>query len=455
LGDKETLSSTILEVTCIDSRVLRDPERLPQCSVAARMSWAANRHTTRREDTAYCLLGIFGIRIPLIYGEGNDAFIRLQEEIIKVIDDESILLWDYDAGRQDFVNTLAPSQSLGVLAKHPSYFRSKGCVERLGPSSEPWRMTPLGLQIPSSRWIYRRPGAWDLELACLERKHGEVMYFGIPLSRNEFQDSFGRRHEPLTAFRFDAPVTRTSVSGIYLSKGDERLDSVQDLSHPQFLAILGAIRLDRHPIAQAKEECALVLRSICKFDIHGRCHEVSPTTLINLTQEEDIFVLRYLPDSATYSYGIEKGIDFVVISRFQGRKWTLMSRLFLLKPVQTRDQARGLRLQPEYAINKYNGLNWEQVMTSLDTSTTLSFSSTGGSRYFEVKAALDSNSNSGSILKLYIDWKVETAQQVPTRKSGNKCKIFTCVAISLIFLGVVVAIAIIAAFSSALTTRRQ
>jgi hypothetical protein len=48
------------------------------------MSWAAKRNTTRGEDAAYCLLGIFGIHMPLIYGEGRDnALLRLQEEIDK------------------------------------------------------------------------------------------------------------------------------------------------------------------------------------------------------------------------------------------------------------------------------------------------------------------------------------------------------------------------------------
>ena len=45
------------------------------------MAWAKDRKTTRKEDEAYCLLGIFGIHMPLIYGEGANAFIRLREAI--------------------------------------------------------------------------------------------------------------------------------------------------------------------------------------------------------------------------------------------------------------------------------------------------------------------------------------------------------------------------------------
>jgi hypothetical protein len=47
------------------------------------MSWAAKRNITRKEDRAYCLLGIFDVHIPLIYGEGEKAFTRLKEEIDK------------------------------------------------------------------------------------------------------------------------------------------------------------------------------------------------------------------------------------------------------------------------------------------------------------------------------------------------------------------------------------
>jgi hypothetical protein len=47
------------------------------------MSWAAKRVTTREEDNAYCLLGIFDVYMPLIYGEGKRAFTRLIEEVSK------------------------------------------------------------------------------------------------------------------------------------------------------------------------------------------------------------------------------------------------------------------------------------------------------------------------------------------------------------------------------------
>jgi hypothetical protein len=69
--------------TGIDARVLSGAVDLEDLSVACRMSWAASRTTSRPEDIAYCLIGIFQVNMPLLYGEGSRAFIRLQEEILR------------------------------------------------------------------------------------------------------------------------------------------------------------------------------------------------------------------------------------------------------------------------------------------------------------------------------------------------------------------------------------
>lgn len=83
LGDKKTLELLIHEITGISISALRGTS-LSQFSVDDRLSWARNRQTTRKEDQAYSLLGIFNVYMPLIYGEGSEnAFVRLQEEISK------------------------------------------------------------------------------------------------------------------------------------------------------------------------------------------------------------------------------------------------------------------------------------------------------------------------------------------------------------------------------------
>jgi hypothetical protein len=83
LGDKSTLERYICEITGISAKALRGSP-LSGFSITERMSWAAQRETTRKEDQAYSLLGIFDISIPVIYGEGKEKAIkRLREEIDK------------------------------------------------------------------------------------------------------------------------------------------------------------------------------------------------------------------------------------------------------------------------------------------------------------------------------------------------------------------------------------
>jgi hypothetical protein len=77
IGDKISMAQELSTFTGIDEAVLLGvvPPRL--VSTAKIMSWASYRKTSRTEDIAYCLLGLFAIHMPLLYGEGGRAFIRL------------------------------------------------------------------------------------------------------------------------------------------------------------------------------------------------------------------------------------------------------------------------------------------------------------------------------------------------------------------------------------------
>ena len=83
VGTKSTLCGAFAEITGISVGILTGETGLESTSVAKRMSWASHRGTARIEDIAYCLIGLFDVNMPLLYGEGEKAFIRLQEEIIK------------------------------------------------------------------------------------------------------------------------------------------------------------------------------------------------------------------------------------------------------------------------------------------------------------------------------------------------------------------------------------
>ncbi|KAK5655205.1 hypothetical protein OQA88_6104 [Cercophora sp. LCS_1] len=125
IGTKFSLRKAISKITGIDMRVLEgaDPST---CHVAERMSWAANRQTTRVEDAAYCLLGIFKVHMPLIYGEGSRAFFRLQKEIMKITEDYTMLAWGLSKHLSNKhhwrVQGIAPGDRRRPLADSPNDF---------------------------------------------------------------------------------------------------------------------------------------------------------------------------------------------------------------------------------------------------------------------------------------------------------------------------------------------
>ncbi len=146
-------------------------------SVAQRMSWASKRQTTRVEDQAYSLLGMFDVNMPLLYGEGSKAFVRLQEEILKRSRDQSVLAWRAPsrfawsikrnplAADDDFnVPGIVEESGRSMLAPSPSWFEDCGDVEfhareELSPS-EPLLVTSEGLEMKidlTQAIVKRRP----------------------------------------------------------------------------------------------------------------------------------------------------------------------------------------------------------------------------------------------------------------------------------------------------------
>ncbi|KAH0531218.1 hypothetical protein TsFJ059_000078 [Trichoderma semiorbis] len=93
LGSKTDCVDIVSSITRINKQYLQGQD-LRHASVAQKMSWAALRQTSQLEDVAYCLLGLFDINMPMIYGEGHRAFTRLQEAIMtSTPDDHSLFAW--------------------------------------------------------------------------------------------------------------------------------------------------------------------------------------------------------------------------------------------------------------------------------------------------------------------------------------------------------------------------
>ncbi|KAK4183155.1 heterokaryon incompatibility protein-domain-containing protein [Podospora australis] len=125
LTSKRACKELIRRFSGIDEPILSHSRSLETVCVADRMSWAAGRYTTREEDMAYCLLGIFNVNMPLLYGEGANAFQRLQQEILALTEDYTLLLWgirSYDESLKMWYFPRFPFPITKILATSPRDF---------------------------------------------------------------------------------------------------------------------------------------------------------------------------------------------------------------------------------------------------------------------------------------------------------------------------------------------
>ena len=88
------LCTEISQHSLIRPEYISSPGTHKNASIAMKMSWATRRSTEKLEDRVYSLFGIFGLQMPVLYGEGEaNAFMRLQLELIALSDDQSIFAW--------------------------------------------------------------------------------------------------------------------------------------------------------------------------------------------------------------------------------------------------------------------------------------------------------------------------------------------------------------------------
>ena len=163
ISDKRALAFTLQTITGVPQHILKEGLSSNRPCIAQIMSWAANRTTTRVEDRAYSLMGLLDVNMPMLYGEGRKAFHRLQLEIIRTSNDQSIFAWGYNERKV---------RTGSILADNPSFFRDcdkmelmnqDDLIESLGgdfqlPSIEDDRLdtfpvTNRGIQI----WLFLRP----------------------------------------------------------------------------------------------------------------------------------------------------------------------------------------------------------------------------------------------------------------------------------------------------------
>lgn len=186
IDSKTSLADIVQFVTNISHSVLSGHDSLEDICAAQKMSWAAGRRTTKVEDRAYSLLGLFGVNMTTIYGEGKRAFLRLQHEIMRQSADHSIFAWEHsyngneddDVGEYDWENSdcglLAPSpdqfmDSAGIFATSFSRFALEWSISN--PISE-FRITNVGIRIELPLFRTRASGYYIAAVGC--KKHDSL-----------------------------------------------------------------------------------------------------------------------------------------------------------------------------------------------------------------------------------------------------------------------------------------
>ncbi|KAI1446015.1 HET-domain-containing protein [Annulohypoxylon stygium] len=223
-GSKLELASVLSWITGVDTSILKG-RPLDEILVGRRMSWASTRETTRVEDMAYCLLGIFDINMPLLYGEGKKAFIRLQEEIIRSSHDLSIFAWTTD------VDDLRRFR--GLMANSPAEFN--GCQRLVKPSFE-WNnggeygLTSRGLRTDGLIRIGRgdagQVGSYFMSLGCVDERQKKLV---MVISLWQYGPGLFARQKPWH-------MTTVFDSNVY---------SAAKLAHPQYICCKDSPSLEK------------------------------------------------------------------------------------------------------------------------------------------------------------------------------------------------------------------
>jgi hypothetical protein len=154
LGDKQSLDQLNYEITGIPILALR-ASVFSQFSAEVIFDWAEKRKTTREEDWAYSLLGIFEVSMPVVYGEGRaKAVRRLKREIEDVSRDKECLQHLYATDPSDDKVRIELNKG-GLLADSYNWILKNSLFQQ-------WRYDQQNLLL----WIKGDPGKGKTMLLC-------------------------------------------------------------------------------------------------------------------------------------------------------------------------------------------------------------------------------------------------------------------------------------------------
>ncbi|KAL7895601.1 hypothetical protein HDV63DRAFT_106841 [Trichoderma sp. SZMC 28014] len=235
IGTKGSRCTVIQEITHVPRQILLGVAELRTASVAQRMSWAAQRNTKRAEDLAYCLLGVFGITMPMIYGEGGkEAFFRLQEQIMKTSRDDSILAWGLD----DEPSVRSPQKSIDgdmsvegdILAATPSQFANSGQVVAREQATNPLHSLDIfggSLRVHLPIFLHGNGETFGL-LSC-GPKYDKEQVVAIPLARiNSAVEDEYVRPKGLPSVLHSARASHASPKLIHIKRDGQKHISTQN-----------------------------------------------------------------------------------------------------------------------------------------------------------------------------------------------------------------------------------
>jgi len=161
---------------------------------------------------AYSLLGIFNVYMPMLYGEGDQAFIRLQEEIMKNSNDHSLFAWSSPLRCQRGLLAKSPaafSESSRYVASKEKLYRSPYSVTNMGLSLQ-LQLQPCG---PGDSHVYMAA------LDCEHEKTAKNSRVGIYLKKlSPNEDQYARvSYNEADLFNWvHGSVSNTHTSTVYI-----------------------------------------------------------------------------------------------------------------------------------------------------------------------------------------------------------------------------------------------
>jgi hypothetical protein len=287
IGTKETLKAHISEITGIQSGALQGVD-MRTFSVSDRMSWASKRKTTRPEDIAYSLMGIFDVNMPLLYGEREKSFIRLQEEIMKNCDDHSLFAWTD--------RSVSPEVHRGLLASSPKQFPQSANISSLGiwGKGSDFSVTNKGLRIQLFLIPYlEEQGIFRASLDCSLRDSFDLTP-GIYLKRISGSEETW------------ASSSETQFARIHCGQLDEL--KAAEKARGQYRTVF--VRQDQAAGHQDFLQDAKLFRIICNYD--GPCN-VYPARQWNPQTELFVSDVAVGKAGGAFFNHIDSGLRYMVI----------------------------------------------------------------------------------------------------------------------------------------------